>query len=397
MAMLVSLLLFIKVLLLMPLVAETASRPDSIRPGAYQTSLYFPLLEGKRIAVAGNHTSMIGEVHLVDSLLRAGFSVKQVFSPEHGFRGQAAHGEYVPSATDEATGLPVVSLYGSNRKPLPEQLQGVDVIVFDIQDVGVRFYTYLSTMTYIMEAAAREGIPVVVLDRPNPLGHYVDGPVLEPEHSSFVGLHQVPVVHGLTPGEYALMVNGESWLPEGLQCELTVIPVSNYTRNKRYHLPVPPSPNLPNMHAVYLYPSLCLLEGTVISLGRGTPKPFQIYGHSSFSPEVFPYGFKPESLPAAPRPPQMGKYCQGIDLSILPIAELEYKNQLDLSYLLHAYTHYQDKEPFFNAFFTRLAGTRKLQQQIADGLSEADIRESWQPGLEAFLQLREKYLIYTDE
>jgi uncharacterized protein YbbC (DUF1343 family) len=364
--------------------------------GAARTSLYFPLLEGRRVAFAGNHTSMIGQVHMVDTLLASGINLVKVFSPEHGFRGIAAAGEYVESGTDRRTGLPIISLYGTNRRPSPEQLSDVDVVVFDIQDVGVRFYTYISTMTFIMQAAARENIPVIILDRPNPLGHYVDGPILESAHASFVGLHPVPVVHGLTVGEYALMVNGERWLGPTLECDLTVIPVDNYSRNTRYKLPVPPSPNLPNMTSVYLYPSLCFFEGTVISLGRGTQKPFQVFGHPLFDSRHFPYQFTPESLPAAPAPPQLGKTCNGRDLSLLPPEELMEKNQINLEYLLEAFRHFPDKPGFFNHFFENLSGTTLLRHQVLAGLSEEQIRESWQAGLKEFRLLREKYLLYPE-
>jgi uncharacterized protein YbbC (DUF1343 family) len=369
---------------------------STILPGAGQTEQYFHLLNGKRVAFAGNHTSVINGVHMVDTLIASGKNLVKVFSPEHGFRGTAAAGELVESGMDVKTGLPVISLYGRNRRPTPEQLAGVDVIVFDIQDVGVRFYTYISTMTYIMQAAAREHIPVVILDRPNPLGHYVDGPVLEAEHASFVGLHPIPIVHGMTVGEYAMMVDGEGWLGPNLVCELTVIPVANYTHNTRYSLPVPPSPNLPNMASVYLYPSLCFFEGTEVSLGRGTPKPFQVFGHPAFDPQAFPYRFTPESLAVAPNPPQMGQVCQGRDLSTLPMEGLKEKDQINLSYLLEAYRNFPDKSGFFNPYFENLSGNTLLRYQILAGLSEEQIRASWQEDLRSFRELRSKYLLYPD-
>lgn len=369
---------------------------SGILTGAEQTELYFHMLRGKRIAFAGNHTSLIGGVHMVDTLMASGMNLVKVFSPEHGFRGTAAAGELVESGVDTRTGLQVISLYGRNRRPTPEQLADVDLVIFDIQDVGVRFYTYISTMTFIMQAAARENIPVIILDRPNPLGHYIDGPILESAHASFVGLHPVPVVHGMTVGEYAMMANGEGWLGPTLKCDLTVIPVANYTHNTRYALPVPPSPNLPNMVSVYLYPSLCFFEGTEISLGRGTQKPFQVFGHPAFDPKAFPYRFTPESLPAAPNPPQLGKVCQGWDLTAIPIEVLMEKDRINLSYLLEAYRNFPDKGKFFNTFFENLSGTTLMRHQILAGLSEEQIRASWQEGLKSFRSLRSNYLLYPD-
>jgi len=369
---------------------------SALRTGAERTGMYFPLLRGRRIAFAGNHTSRIGETHVVDSLLSAGFHIVRVFSPEHGFRGRAAAGEHVASGTDPATGLPVVSLYGSNRRPTPEQLQDVDLIVFDIQDVGVRFYTYISTMTYLLQAAAGANIPVIILDRPNPLGHYVDGPVLESGHASFVGLHRIPVVHGMTIGEYALMANGEGWLGSGVKARIEVIPVENYTHRTRYHLPVAPSPNLPDMHSVYLYPSLCFFEGTVISLGRGTDRPFQMFGHPLLDPQQFPHHFTPRSVPAAPNPPARDELCHGRDLGGLPLDQLEQKDRIELSHLLEAYRHFPEKDAFFNPFFENLAGTRLLRNQILAGLSEEQIRASWEEGLRSFRETRRRYLLYPD-
>ena len=373
-----------------------AAENQSVTPGAWQTEAYFPLLEGKRVAVAGNHTTTIHDTHLVDSLLRAGINIVKVFSPEHGFRGQAAAGEHVASGVDPETGLPIISLYGANRRPTAEQLQDLDIIVFDIQDVGVRFYTYISTMTYIMEEAAKQGVPVLILDRPNPTGHYIDGPILEPEFSSFVGLHPVPIVHGMTIGEYAMMVNGEGWLKDGIRCELQVVRIKNYTHATPFHLPIPPSPNLPNMHAIYLYPSLCLFEGTEISLGRGTEKPFQVYGHPDFPKEHFQYSFTPKSVSAAPNPPHVNVLCYGIDLSGKDIRQLMTKDRINLDYIINAYNHFPDKESFFNPFFERLAGTAILRQQIIDGLTADEIRASWQEGLGAFAKTRARYLLYGD-
>lgn len=376
---------------------QAAEGQAGIIPAAERTTEYFHLLAGKRIAVAGNHTSRIGEVHLVDSLLAAGFNVVKVFSPEHGFRGQAADGELVQSTTDERTGIPIVSLYGANRKPTPEQLADVDLIVFDIQDVGMRFYTYISTMTLIMRAAAIEEIPVMVLDRPNPHGHYVDGPMLDLAYTSFVGMHPIPVVHGMTIGEYARMVNGEGWLGFGRTCDLTVIQVENYTHNDFYQLPLPPSPNLPSMLAVYLYPSLCFFEGTAISVGRGTQMPFQVYGHPSLPAEKYPLRFTPERVQASINPPLLMQECRGRDLQSISFENIQAEGRINLSYLLEAYRDFPEKDKFFiNASFDRLAGSNLLRNQILAGLNEEQIRQSWQEGLEGFKKIRAKYLLYPD-
>lgn len=373
--------------------AETGNHNDLL-PGAWQTDAYVHLLDGKQVAVAGNHTSMVSGTHLVDTLLSSGVHIVKVFSPEHGFRGQAADGENVDDSTDPQSGIPIVSLYGNNRRPTREQLADVDVILFDIQDVGTRFYTYISTMTYIMEEAAMEGIPVIILDRPNPNGHYVDGPVLEPDHTSFVGLHPVPVVHGMTIGEYALMVNGEGWLKDERRADLRVIPVAGYSRDARYSLPVAPSPNLPNMRAVYLYPSLCFFEGTSISVGRGTDKPFQQFGHPDLPDSTYPHRFIPESRQESVNPPQMGKECYGLDLGQQAENLLAQKSRINLEYLLEAYHHFPDKGRFFNPYFEKLAGTSRLRKQIEAGETAATIRASWRDDLEAFRKLRTAYLLY---
>ncbi len=371
-------------------------KQSKIIPGAWQTELYFAMLTDKRLALVGNHSSLIGDVHLADSLLSAGFALEKVFSPEHGFRGFAAAGEKVQSGVDTQTGLPVISLYGANRRPSPEDLSGLDLIIFDIQDVGTRFYTYISTMSYMMEEAARQNIPMLILDRPNPNGHFVDGPTREKKHTSFVGLHPIPVVHGMTVAEYAQMVNGQGWLGDGLECELHIVKVKNYTRDSWYELPVAPSPNLPNMTSIMLYPGLCMFEGTQVSLGRGTDFPFQVYGHPDLPANRFPFAFTPESRTAAPNPPQLDKLCHGIDLRTDSPEELMEVSRFDLSHLIHAYTHFPDKDHFFNNFFNRLAGTDDLQQQIKSGMSEEEIRTTWQPGLEEFIEMRREYLIYPD-
>jgi len=359
---------------------------SSLKLGAEQTELYFDYLKGKRVAVVANQSSLIASTHLVDSLLHSEIEVVKVFSPEHGFRGTADAGAYIESGVDERTGLPIVSLYGSNKKPKANQLEGVDVLVFDIQDVGARFYTYISTLHYVMEAAAENSIPVLVLDRPNPNGHYVDGPVLDTAYRSFVGMHPIPIVHGMTIGEYAQMINGEKWLNDGLHCELTVVSMTSYNRNIPYDLLVKPSPNLPNAQAVNLYPSLCLFEGTNISVGRGTELPFQHYGAPFLTSD---YSFIPQSGAGAKYPKHEGKKCFGKDLSKHPKL-----NQLDLSFLIDTYMECQNKDEFFNPFFDKLAGNKVLRNQINDGKSEEEIRQSWAAELEGFMKMRNTYLLY---
>lgn len=367
---------------------------DDVNTGAERTDAYFPLIKGKRIAVCCNHTSVIGKVHLVDSLKRAGFDVRKVFAPEHGFRGDAEAGAHITGGIDSATGIPVVSLYGKNYKPKASDLTDVDVVLFDIQDVGARFYTYISTMHYVMEACAENKKQFIVLDRPNPNGFYVDGPILEKELKSFVGMHPVPIVHGMTIAEYALMINGEGWLKNAIKCDMKYVTVENYNHTYYYILPDKPSPNLPNMNAVYLYPTLCLFEGTPMSIGRGTDKPFQVLGHASFSAGTF--YFTPQSVPAAKNPPQLGKKCRGYDLS--EFADLFIKNykQLYLYWLIGAYENMPDKELFFDKMFDKLAGTTELKKMIIEGKSEEEIKKSWQPGIENFKKTRKKYLLYPD-
>lgn len=356
-------------------------------PGAHQTNRYLPLLEGKKIGLVAHQASTIGAVHLVDSLLASKVNLVRVFAPEHGFRGKADAGEKVADQKDAATGLSIISLYGKNRKPPAEMLQDLDLMVFDLQDVGVRFYTYLSTLHYVMEACAEQNIPLLVLDRPNPNAHYVDGPVLNMEFKSFVGMHPVPIVYGLTIGEYAQMINGEHWLNEQLQCDLTVIPIENYTHNTPYTLPVKPSPNLPNAQAVALYPSLCLLEPTVISVGRGTDKQFQIYGHPSLPTSTF--SFTPQSNEGAKNPKFKGIACNGKDLSTI-----EPPKGIALEWLIEAYQQFEDKEHFFLKGFTRIAGTDLLQKQIEKGYSPKQIKNSWEKELKAFKHKRKKYVLY---
>lgn len=362
--------------------------------GANRTEIYLPELKEKKVGIVANQTSVIFKndqsyTHLVDSLVSLNVSIKAVFAPEHGFRGKADAGEHVNDGMDSKTGLPIISLYGNNKKPKPEQLEDIDVLVFDIQDVGARFYTYISTLHYVMEACAELNISIIILDRPNPNGHYVDGPILEPEFQSFVGMHPIPVVHGMTIGEYAQMINAEGWLKGKITCDLLVVPMDNYNHKKSYDLPIKPSPNLPNAHAINLYPSLCFFEGTNVNAGRGTEKQFQVFGSPDLSASTFSYSYTPEPNEGAKHPKHEGKLCYGMDLS-----NIEPLDQLDLSYIIKAYQHTTNQEAFFNSFFDKLAGTKKLKQQIMDGLSNEEIRASWKEGLEVFRMKRERYLIY---
>lgn len=370
---------------------------SSVQTGAERVDDYIWLLEDHRVAVCGNQTSMVGNVHLVDTLLKLSVNVVKIFCPEHGFRGNAEAGAHIASGTDPQTGLPIVSLYGKNKKPAPEQLADVDIILFDLQDVGCRFYTYISTLHYVMEAAAENNVKVIVLDRPNPNGYFVDGPVLDPKYKSFVGMHPVPVVYGMTIGEYARMINGEDWLAGGIRCNLAVVTLQHYTHNTRYALPVPPSPNLPNAESIYLYPSLCLFEGTNISVGRGTTLPFQIYGAPMM--KGGDYTFTPAPIRGvSENPPHNGKVCRGFYLKDFAIRNLDSANQFNLQYLLTAYRLYTDKDNFFiNAdFFDKLAGTDQLRKQIISGVSEEEIRQSWQKDLDKFKSIRKKYLLYPE-
>ena len=380
------------------LILQTAcsqNKPGKIKPAAESFSVYQPILKDKKIALVANQASLVGSDHLVDFLLSKKMNLTKIFSPEHGFRGNADAGEKVKDGIDSKTNLPIVSLYGKHKKPYPDDFKDVDMVVFDLQDVGVRFYTYLSTLHYMMEACTENKIPLLVLDRPNPNAHYIDGPVLESDCKSFVGLHPVPIVYGMTIGEYALMINGEKWLKNGIQCQLTVIPCENWSRNSRYELPVKPSPNLPNYQSIQLYPSLCFFEGTVVSAGRGTDFPFQIYGHPKMREANFE--FKPRSIPGASRNPKFkGQICRGEDLRSINIDSFRLKKQLDLSFLLKAYSELKDSTEFFNPFFEKLAGTKLLRQQIIQGESENQIRKSWRENLDQFKLIRKKYLLYPE-
>ncbi len=356
-----------------------------IRCGSERTEMYFNSLKNCNIALVVNHTARVGQVHLLDTLLAAGIKVKTIFAPEHGFRGVADAGEHVHSNVDQKTGIRVISLYGKNFKPKAADLAGIDIVVFDIQDVGVRFYTYLSTMHYVMEACAEHNIPFIVLDRPNPNGAYTDGPMLESRYRSFVGIDPIPLVHGMTLGELAQMINGEGWLRNGLKCKLIVIPCENYTHQMSYNLPVKPSPNLPDSVSVRLYPSLGLFEGTVISVGRGTDIPFHTFGHPQLTAGNF--SFKPKSMSGATNPPYSGEVCRGLDLS-------SDTSRFTLRFLIYAYQHYPQKERFFNNFFENLCGTGTLRKQIEQGLSENEIRKTWQNDLQNFIKKRKKYMLY---
>lgn len=385
-------LLFFSLFILNPLGAQ-------IRTGAEQLNSYLPFLRDKKIALVVNQTSRVGETHLVDTLLSHSVQIQALFAPEHGIRGDHGAGENVKSVKDPQTGLPIISLYGSHKKPTREDLKGVGLVVFDIQDVGARFYTYISTLHYVMEACAEQGIPVLVLDRPNPNGHYVDGPVLDTAHRSFVGMHPIPVVHGMTIGEYAQMINGEGWLKGGIQCSLEVIPVLNYTHQTPYEVPVAPSPNLPNELSIKLYPSLCFFEGTNVSLGRGTETPFQVFGSPYFITDsentLWDTSFIPVSMPhSAPNPPHKGVRCYGTSFRRHLGDTTFVFTGLDLDFLLKAYLTTPDTSKFFNDFFVKLAGTGQLQKDIEAGKSEETIRASWQPGLDRFKEVRGRYLLY---
>lgn len=377
--------------------------------GADNSASYLPLLRDKKVGLVTNQSGLVRydsiyslpdlthvknrravaerTKHIVDFLIQEGVDMQKIYAPEHGFRGEADAGEYVIDGKDQRTGVPIVSIYGNNKKPTKEQLLGIDIMLFDLQDVGARFYTYISTLHYMMEACAENNIPLVILDRPNPSGGTIDGPVLEMAHTSFVGMHPIPVLHGMTIGEYALMINGEGWLANGVQCEVKVVPCEHYMRDMPYSLPVRPSPNLPNDQAIKLYPSLCFFEGTNVSVGRGTDKQFQVYGSPFLQP--MPYEFMPMPNFGAKDPPHKGVTCWGEDLS-----GTDMEKGVNLEWLIRAYKLTPDKSRFFNAFFTKLAGTPQLQQQIESGMSAEAIRQTWEPGIEAFRKIRKNYEIY---
>jgi uncharacterized protein YbbC (DUF1343 family) len=385
---------------------------EFLKTGADNYAEYLPILKDKKVGIVTNQSGVLISINtykynaatdpsqcvmalkrdtiltsIVDFLISKDIKVEKIFAPEHGFRGTADAGEHIIDGKDTKTGLPIISLYGDNKKPKADQLAGIDVLVFDLQDVGARFYTYISTLHYIMEACAENNMELIILDRPNPNGNIVDGPVLEKEYSSFVGMHCVPILHGMTIGEYAQMINGEKWLKNAVQCHLKVIKCANYNRNMAYHLPVKPSPNLPNDQAINLYPSLCLFEGTTVSVGRGTEMQFQIYG-SPFLPKTS-FSFTPIPNLGAKSPLYLNEICNGVNLS-----KINKINQLELKWLINAYNQSTEKTKFFNPFFTKLAGNKKLQQQIENNVSETEIRKSWEIDLMNFKKIRVKYLIY---
>ncbi len=391
--------LFCFIAYFLPFLVFAQAYPDSrvlyerdVKTGAAQTNKYIPLLKDKRVAVIANATSLIFGTHLVDTLLSLKIKVKKIFCPEHGFRGTFDAGEKMKSEKDEKTGLPIISLFGKHLKPTKEELADIDVIVYDLQDVGVRFYTYISTMAYCMEAAAQNGKQFMVLDRPNPNGFYVDGPVLEPAFKSFMGVHQVPLVYGMTCGEYAQMVNNEGWLDKGVKCSLKIITLQNYNHVDMYQLPVKPSPNLPNMRSIYLYPSLGLFEGTIISVGRGTDNPFQVVGHPDIKAS---YSFVPRPMEGAKTPKYTGKSCFGHYLGDFADSYIKDSKQIYLLWLTGTYKQLKNAT-FFDENFNFHAGNATLQQQIKSGLSEEKIAQSWQADITKFKKIRKKYLLYKD-
>ena len=364
--------------------------------GADRTEQYVNYLKNKNIGMVINPTSVIGKNRTpsVDSLLKLGLHITKIFGPEHGFRGNASDGASIKDTIDTKTGIPAISLYGKHFKPTPADLKGIDIVVFDIQDVGTRFYTFLSTLHYVMEACAENQVELMILDRPNPNGFYADGPVLDSNFRSFVGLDPIPIVHGMTFGEYAKMLNGEGWLKGRVQCKLRVIKMANYTHDMPYTLPINPSPNLNTPRSILLYPSLCLFEGTAISVGRGTLFPFQVLGHPELK-DKFSFSFKPESIAGmSDDPPQKGKLCFGINLRDYDTASIRKSKKIDILWLKKMYAAFPDKAHFFNAYFTKLAGTDRLRKQVEEGKSEQEIRASWEPALTSFKKIRQKYLLY---
>lgn len=361
--------------------------------GSERTDTYLPLIKNKKIALVVNHTSTIGKTHLVDTLLSLKVNIRCIFAPEHGFRGKVSAGEKVSNEEDKKTGIKIISLYGSHKKPFPEDLKGIDYVLFDIQDVGVRYYTYISTMHYVMEACAEQNIPFMVLDRPNPNGHYIDGPMLDTNYRSFVGMHQIPLVHGCTVGELAKMINGEKWLSGGKQCELTVIACKNYTHQTPYILPINPSPNLQSQSAIYLYPSLGLFEGTTVSIGQGTDKPYQCFGWPAL--DWGNLNFTPQSIKGvAEKPKFLGMPCVGFDLTWYGENRAWEEAEVNLNWLIMCYKLSKNKAQFFNDFFEKLAGTKTLRKQIIGGMSALEIKATWKDGLTKYQVMREKYLLY---
>lgn len=382
------------VLLLLFISLTTSYAQNSIKVGAESTNEYFPLIQGKRIAIMSNHTGIVNNEHVVDMLIREKMNIVAIFSPEHGFRGNADAGEHVASSVDEKTGIPIRSLYdGKERKPSKESMDMFDILIIDIQDVGLRFYTYYITMVRLMDVCAEYGKKVVVLDRPNPNGHYIDGPILDMKHKSGVGWLPIPIVHGMTLGELALMANGEKWLADGKTCDLTVIKCKNYTHKTLYKLPVAPSPNLPTMKSIYLYPSTCLFEATPVSLGRGTSFPFEVYGHPNM--KGYTFSFTPRSIPGAKNPPQLDKLCYGVDLRNTPDDEIFAKG-FDLTYIIDAYNNLNMGDHFFRSFFEKLVGVDYIRKMIIDGKSADEIKKMWRGDVEKFKLQRKPYLLYEE-
>lgn len=376
------------------LLIALSAHAAEVQVGAEQTAEYLPFLTGKRVALLSNHTGIAGDKHTLDLLIEKGVNVTALFGPEHGFRGTAGAGDHVSDAVDEKTGIPILSLYnGRSNHPSNEAMDQFDILIVDLQDVGLRYYTYYITMYRMMDACTDEGKTVIVFDRPNPNGYYVDGPVLDMKYKSGVGYLPIPVVHGMTMGELALMINGERWLPDGKQCALRVIPCKNYTHQTYYRLPVPPSPNLQTMLSIYLYPSTCYFEGTPVSLGRGTDKPFLCYGHPDYKGSN--YSFTPHSMPSAPKPPQQDKLCYGVDLSNMTESEAMQKH-LDLSWLIDAYRNLNIGEAFFTPFFEKLIGVSYVREMILQGKSAEEIRACWTDDVERFKQQRKPYLLYAE-
>ncbi len=383
------------VLLLFPPLTTLVHSQNPIRCGAERTELYLPLLTGKNVGVVANHTSLINNTHLVDSLIDLGIHVVRIFSPEHGYRGTAGPGTVLENGKDQKTGIEVISLYGNHRRPTSDDLKGMDMVLFDIQDVGVRHYTYISTMTYMMEACAADSVPFLILDRPNPNGFYVDGPVNDPQYSSFIGLHEVPIVYGMTMAEYAQMVNGEGWLNNGLTCDLNCIPCGNWDHSKFYELPVAPSPNLPNMLSIYLYPSLVFFERTVMTVGWGTDFPFQVYGHPEYPESGF--SFTPEDRPeAGSNLKYAGTTCNGVDLRDMELDFFRNNRAIVLYWLIDAYQQLGSAGDFFIDYFDDRAGTTRLREQITEGYDAITIVASWKDELNEFKTIRKKYLLYRD-
>ncbi|HMM02329.1 MULTISPECIES: DUF1343 domain-containing protein [unclassified Dysgonomonas] len=370
------------------------AQSNKVIVGAESTNEYFPILKNKRVAIMSNHTGMVGKEHLVDILVKNKINMICILSPEHGFRGNADAGEHVSSSVDEKTGIPIRSLYdGKDQKPSPETMDSFDILIIDIQDVGLRFYTYYITMARLMDACAEYNKKVIVLDRPNPNGHYIDGPILDMKHKSGVGWLPIPVVHGMTLGELALMINGERWLPQSRVCDVTVIKCKNYTHQTLYRLPVAPSPNLPNMKSIYLYPSTCLFEATPVSLGRGTEFPFQVYGHPNMT--GYSFSFTPRSIPGAKNPPQLDRECFGVDLRNIPDEEI-FKKGFDLSYIIDAYKNLNLDDHFFRPFFEKLVGVSYIRKMIMEGRSADEIKAMWKDDVEKFRQQRKPYLLYAE-